>query len=460
MTVETAAGPYTRQLAEYVDGLSYEDLPAPVIEKAKGALFDTLGAAFAGSARPHAKRGLSVVRSLGGVPESTILGTSEKTAADRAAFLNSLFGSSAPQLDDVYKDSLGHPGVGTIPGALAVGERVRAGGEQVITAIVAGYEMATRIGSVVGREAFDRGWHPRAGCNVFAAAVASAKLLGLKGPETYCAVLGLAGNKASGLTSAAFFHEAFYTLSGNASRDGVEAALLAEAGYDAGCTILEAEYGGYCRLVCDNPDWARLTDGLGERFGILGIAQKPHSSCMCAHAAIDATLSIVEQQDIRPEDVKWIRVQGFKEMTETFGRRYPENHIHATMSIPYLVAVAITDRQVLPSQLDRLTDPEVASLQERMELVLDPELEMLYPHYLGAVVEIDTMDGAQHQVSVRIPKGDPENPLSQEELRGKFRSLAGEILDADAVEEAVEIVDALETLSDIGALTSVLRRLR
>jgi len=460
MTVDEATGPYTRQLAEYIDGLSYEDLPEPVIEKAKGAVFDYLGAALAGSVWPHARRALGVVRSLGGVPESTILGTREKTAADRAAFLNSLFGSSAPQLDDVYKDSLGHPGVGTIPAALAIGERVNGGGKQVITAIVGGYEAATRIGAAVGREAFDRGWHPRAGCNVFAAAVASAKLLRLESPETYCAVLGLAGNRASGLTSAAFFHEAFYTLSGNASRDGVEAALLAEAGYDAGCTILENEYGGYCRVVCDNPDWSRLTENLGEQFGILGVAQKPYSSCMCAHAAIDATLSIVEQHDIRPRDVERIRVQGFKELTETFGQPYPENPVHATMSIPYLVSVAITDRQVLPSQLERLTDREVASLQERVELVLDPELERLYPHYMGATVEIGTTDGARHQVSVRIPKGDPENPLLLEELRDKFRNLAREILDPDAVEEAVEMIDALENLADIGALTSVLRCLR
>ena len=460
--INTVVGTYTRQIAEFVDQLSFEDLPPEVIEKAKGALIDYLGAAFAGSTRPHAKKALDVILSLGGVEESTILGTKGRTAVDRAAFLNGLFGSSAPQLDDVYAESLGHPGVGTLPAALAVGERAKADGRQILVATVAGYEVAIRIGAAVGKEAFDRGWHPRAGCNVFAAAVASAKILELKGPEAYCAVLGLAGNKASGLVSAAFFHDAFYTLSGNASQDGVMAALLAQARYDAGCTILEAEHGGYCRVVCDQPDWDRLTEGLGQRFEILGIAQKPHSSCMCAHAAIDATLSIVKRYDIGPQDVERIKIWGFREMTETFGQSYPENRIHATMSIPYLVAVAIADRQVLPLQLEetRLKDPQIAALQERMELFVDPELERLCPKYLPARVEIRTKGGAVYLEEVKVPKGDPDNPLSPEELRLKFRNLTADILDQAAIEEAIGMIDDLEMMSDVGELTSVLRRLK
>ena len=234
-------GGYTHQLAEFLDKLSFQDLPQDVIEKAKGTFLDYLGAALAGSTRPHAKKALEVILSLNGNGDSTILGSIHTTSVERAAFINGLYGSSTPQLDDAFKESLGHPGVGTLPAVLAVGEMERANGKDILVSIVAGFEMAMRVGAAVGREAFGRGWHPRGGCNIFAAAAASAKLLKLKGLDSYCAVLGLAGNKASGLIAAAYFHDAFYTLSGNASQDRVMAALLARAGYNAGTTLLEAE---------------------------------------------------------------------------------------------------------------------------------------------------------------------------------------------------------------------------
>jgi 2-methylcitrate dehydratase PrpD len=462
VSLDTTLGPYTRQIAQFVDQLSFEELPSEVIEKPKGTLLDYPGAALVGSTRPHAREALAITLALGGSEEATILGSRHRTAVDRAAFLNGLCGSSTPQLDDVWKESLGHPGVGTQPAVLAVGEREKASGADALVAIVAGYELAMRVGAAIGKEAHERGWHPRGGCNVFAAAVASAKLLGLEGLDAYCAVLGLAGNKASGLMPAVFWHDAWYTLSGNASQDGVMAALLAQAGYDAGCTILEDEYGGYCRVVCDHPDWDRLMEGLGERFEIMHIGQKPHASSGATHAAIDATLSIVNQHDIGPEDVERIRIWGFEVMVVRLGHPHPENHVHATMSIPYMVAVALTDGQVLLPQFEekRLRDPQIEALQERMELLVDPELERMCPKYLPARVEISTKDGAVYTEEVKVPKGDPENPLAPEEPRFKFDGLAGKVLNEDAIEETVQIVDALEEVEDIGDLTAVLRRVK
>lgn len=453
------AGQYTQQLANFADQLTFKDLPQDVIEKAKGTLLDYLGAALAGSTRPHAKKALEVILSLRCEGDSTILGSAHSTSVDRAAFLNGLYGSSTPQLDDSFKESLGHPGVGTLPAVLAVGEREQANGKEMLVSIVAGYEMAMRIGATVGREAFGRGWHPRGGCNVFASAVAAAKLLKIKGLDSYCAVLGLAGNKASGLIAAAYFHDAFYTLSGNASQDGVMAALLAQAGYDAGHTILEDVYGGYCRVVCDHPNWQRLVKNLGTKFEIMLVSQKAHASTGLTHAAIEATLSIVNQQNILPEDVEKVRIWGFSELVGTMGRAYPDNPLHATMSVPYLIAVAITDRQVLLPQVEenKLRDPQIAGLQGRMEIILDPELDKLCPEYHPARVEIKTRSGKAYIKEVKVPKGDPRNPFTKEELETKFRSLAAHVLDRSAIEETIKIVNNLEELSDTRILTKVLR---
>lgn len=459
MPLGAGVPPYTWQLAEFVDALTFAQLPKDVVEKAKSTLLDYLACAIGGSRWPHSQAALGLFLRLGGAEESTVIGTCIRTAADRAAFLNGMFGSSTPQMDDVYPDSYGHPGVGTHPAVLAVGERQGVSGRQAIVAIVAGYELAMRVGAAVGRDAFHRGWHPRAGCNVFGAAVASAKLLGLEGPAQYCAALGLAGNKASGLIAAAFFHDAWYTLSGNASADGVIAALFAHEGYDAGSTILESESGGYCRLVCDHPDWDRLTRDLGRRFSIVEIGQKRHASSGGTHAAIEAALKIASEHDLVPGDVAKVRVGGSRLTAETMGRPFPTNLLNATMSVPYLVAVSISDRQVLPEQYTdkKLNDPVLIGLQERTEVVLDQEMDRLYPRYLAARVEITTKGGSVYSAVVQAPRGYPEDPLTRQELEEKFRALSGGILTPSAVDRVLTMVTDLDRVPDIRVLTAALR---
>lgn len=452
----------TRALARFVDRLGYDDLPDPVVARAKRLLLDYLAAALAGGTRPHVRAAQEVSFGLGGGAErATVLATDRRVAIDRAAFLNGLAGSSTPQLDDACKESLGHPGVGTHPAVLAVGEAEGRSGRDALVAIAAGYELSWRIGAAIGLDAFNRGWHPRGGCNVFAAAVAAAKLLGLRGEDTYCAVLGLAGNQAAGLISACFWHDAWYLLSGHASQNGVLAALLARAGYTAGDTVLEDPYGGYCTVVCDAPDWHRLLDGLGERFDLLSTGQKRHASSAATHAAIDATLELVAEHGVRVAEVDRIEVHTYQVAAQTLGRRHPDRHVHAAMSIPYLVSVALTDQQVSLPQFtaERLADPGLRDLQERVHMVLDPELDAMAPKRLPARVAVTTRGGRTLTRTVLAPKGDPDNPLSDAETRDKFRDLSRGVLSDRAVETAIELVDRLEELADLRELTAVLRDL-
>lgn len=452
--------PATRLLAEWVDALRYEDLPGEVVDLAKGTLLDYLGCALAGSQRPHTRAARDVHLSLGGHAQSTVLGTGELTAMDRAAFLNGMAGSSTPQLDDVCKESLGHPGVGTHPAALAVAEHLHASGRDTLVAIVAGFELSWRVGAAVGLGAFDNGWHPRGGCNVFSSAVAAAKLLGLEGIDTYCNVLGLAGNQAAGLMSACFWHDAWYTLSAHASQNGVAAALLAQAGFGAGCTVLEDPYGGYGTVVSDRTDWDRLLEGLGERFELPFTGQKPHASSGATHGAIDAVLAIAAREGITAEDVEAIEVATYRVAAETLGKRFPATHVHATMSVPYLVARALLDGQIWLDQFtdDKLKDPVAHTLQERVTMVVDAELDALAPKYLPHRVTVTTRDGRRLAETVTVPKGDPENRMTAAELDDKFRRLAGGVLAGDAVETVVEQVRGLEEVTDLAQLTATLRR--
>ena len=454
--------PATRLLAEWVDALTYDDIPTEVVSLAKGALLDYLGCAVAGSRRQHTEAARQVQLSLGGAEQATVLGTDRRTALDRAAFLNGMAGSSTPQLDDVCKESLGHPGVGTHPAALAVGEGSHATGKATLVAIVAGYELSWRVGSAVGLGAFDNGWHPRGGCNVFSSAVAAAKLLGLEGVDTYCNVLGLAGNQASGLMSACFWHDAWYTLSAHASSNGVLAALLAQAGFGAGTTVLEDPYGGYGSVVSDHTDWDRLLEGLGERFELPFTGLKPHASSGATHGAIDAMLAIARREDLRPEDVAAIEVRTYRVAAETLGRRFPASHVHATMSVPYLVSRALLDGQVWLDQFtdDKLKDPEAHALQERVTMVLDPELDALAPRHLPHRVTVTTSDGRVLTELVVSPKGDPDNRMTQDEIEEKFRRLTRDVMDADVIEDVIAAVRALEGVDDVADITAMLRRVR
>jgi 2-methylcitrate dehydratase PrpD len=450
----------TRQLARFVADLTYEDIPDDVVTLAKAVLIDYLGAALAGSQRPHSQQALAMSRELGGAPQATVLGTSEQTSIDRAAFLNGMFGSSTPQLDDVCKESLGHPGVGTHPAVLAVGEYRNASGKEAIVAIVAGYELSWRVGAAIGLSAFNKGWHPRGGCNVFAAAVAAGKLLGMTGEDDFCAALGLAGNKASGLISASFWHDAWYTLSGNASQDGVLAALLAQRGYSAGCTVLEDPYGGYVRVVAPAPDWDRLLVGLGERFELPFTGLKPHASSGATHAAVDAMLAIRARITSDPTAIERVEVRTYQVAAETLGKRYPDCHVHASMSIPYLVSVAFMDGQVLLPQFtpERLQDPVLTDLQSKVDMILDPVLDAMAPGLLPAEVSVVLTDGTQETERILTPKGDPANPLSPEEIDAKFRGLAAEALPTSTIDEVLATCHRLEELEDLADLGATLRR--
>lgn len=448
----------TDALARFVAGVRYDRLPPAVVDKAKGCLLDFLGAAAAGSLRPHCRDAVAMVDAFGGAPQAAVIGERRRTSSAWAAYLNGMFGSSTPQQDDVWKESLGHPGVGVLPAALAAGEAEDADGRRLIEAIVAGYEISMRIGSAVGKEGLARGWHPRGGLNHFAAATAAAKAMGIDDPETHRTALSLGGNTASGTTGACYYYDAWFTLSANASLAGVLAAHQARAGLTSGPEVLEADHGGYLRLVVEHPDWDALTAGLGEGFEIVRIGQKIHASSGATHAAVDATLLIVEAHDIGPDDVELIRIWGFDSMVGRTGRPYPQNLVHAGMSVPFLVAVAIRDRRVGLDQTAEASrnDPIVRKLQGLMELTPDPELEALAPKYLGARVEMTLKDGRVLTETVTVPRGDAENPLTSLDLESKFVDLAGRRFPPGQVAEIVAAVASLDSLDSVGELGSLL----
>ncbi|MET8063834.1 MmgE/PrpD family protein [Micromonospora sp. NPDC005686] len=449
----------TAALARWAADLRYDDLSADVVARVRGLLLDHLGVAVLGSTRDHHRRWVSTeLRMGGGEPGlSTVVGTALRVAPDRAAFLNGVAGSSGPNLDDVWHGSLGHPGVGTFPALLARGEEVRASGPALIEAAVVGYEVTMRIGTALGRSAFDRGWHPRGGCNAAAAAVASLKVGGEQRAEVYQAAIGLAVNAAAGVVGAAYFSDAWYALSGQASREGLLAGLAARAGLRATDEPLAADR-GYLAAASDQVDLDSLTDGLGGEPMLMRAGQKLYPSSGATHAALEAAVAARTELGCDAAEIVEINGWGFREMVDVLGRSHPSTALAASMSTPYVVACGVRDGGFDLSHLDsgRIADPELARLQSVTRLVVDDRLDRLPPRHLGARIQLVARDGRQATAEVLAASGHAGNPLGFDRVAGKVRRLLAGRWPEASVERLVEGAAGLPA-TDVEALMRAVR---
>ena len=449
----------TAALARWAADLRYDDLSADVVGRVRGLLLDHLGVAVRGSTRDHHRRWVSnELRMGGGEPGlSTVVGTALRVAPDRAAFLNGVAGSSGPNLDDVWHGSLGHPGVGTFPALLARGEEVRASGPALIEAAVVGYEVTMRIGTALGRSAFDRGWHPRGGCNTAAAAVASLKVGGEQRAEVYQAAIGLAVNAAAGVVGASYFSDAWYALSGQASREGLLAGLAARAGLCATDEPLAADR-GYLAAASDQVDLDSLTEGLGGEPMLMRAGQKLYPSSGATHAALEAAVAARAELGCDAAEIVEINGWGFREMVDVLGRAHPSTALAASMSTPYVVACGVRDGGFDLSHLDpgRIADPELARLQSVTRLVVDDRLDRMPPRHLGARIQLVARDGRQATAEVLAASGHAGNPLGFDRVADKVRRLLAGCWPEASVERLVERAAALPA-TDVEALMRAVR---
>lgn len=453
-------GGATGLLAATVAGMRYDDLAPEVVDRVRSVVLDFLGVALLGAQRPHALVMLELEQQLAGGAAGTagVVGHPWRTSLDRAAGLNGTFGSSAPNLDDVWHGSLGHPGVGTHPGALALGEATHADGRRLVEAVVAGYETTMRVGRAIGRSAFERGWHPRGGCNALSAAVAALRASGVVDPEVHQAAIGHAANAAAGLVGAAYFHDAWYELSGHASRVGVRAAAAAERGLGVAPDTLEAPR-GYIAAVSDEPDLTALTDGLGERWLVLQAGQKLYPSSGATHAALEAAIAAADELELHWSQVASVRILGFREMVGVLGVPHPDTLLAATMSTPFVVACGLRDRTFDLHHLrsDVRADPALHVLQDRITLAVDARLDALPPAHLGARVEITADDGRSATSEVLSASGHPGNPLGFDAVAAKIRRLLADEPRGIDVDRLVELTRALPDVDDVGVLLDAAR---
>jgi 2-methylcitrate dehydratase PrpD len=420
----------TQDLAKYCNELKYRQLPEDVIDRAKYFFLDFIGVACCGSQAESSKSMYRFVREMG-QGNSVLIGTKRKAPFLYSALANGTAGH-AIEMDDVHNESSLHPGVVVFPSALATGERMAVSGKSFIEAAIIGYEVMVRLGKAIGpANSYARGFHPTATCGTFGSSVVASKMMGLK-TEKMVSALGIAGSQAAG--SMEYLAQGAWTKrfhAGWAAHSGMVAALLAREGFRGPTSIIEGR-DGFLHAYTSGADASKVLEGIGSGFEILRTSVKPYACCRYMQPPIDALLKITKDNDLKPDQVEKVRLgllsAGASLIAEPAEMKYrPRSVVDAQFSMPFGAAVALLYRKAGMGefQLSRIRSGEVKQAMKKVEYRVDPELDRTFPRQWCATAEILTKDGRRYFRKVEHCKGDPENPLSWEELTDKFHDLGG-----------------------------------
>lgn len=414
----------TRELASFLAGLRFEDLPEEAVERTKELFLDWVASALAGkNAQPV--RILERFAETMGPAEgpSEVLVSRRRTSPLFAALVNGA-ASHVVEQDDLHNASVFHPATVVFPAALAAAQQTGASGRDIIAASAVGYETGVRVGSFLGRSHY-KVFHTTGTAGTLAAAAAVSHLLGADEASMLHA-LGSAGTQAAGLWE--FLRDAADSKqlhTGKAASDGLLAAYLAHDGFTGATRILEGVQGMAAGMSSD-ADPEKLVEGLGEKWAVLETSFKFHASCRHTHPAADALLEAMKDHELGAEQIAHVRARVHGAAVDVLGPVDDPRTIHQSKFSMGFVLALIAKRGsagINDFTDEALEDPELREFSERVEMVLDPEVDAAYPGRWIGLVEIETTDGERITSRVDEPKGDPGNTLSREELETKARSL-------------------------------------
>jgi 2-methylcitrate dehydratase PrpD len=428
-------------LARFIKTCRYEALPEPVRDAARQSLLDWMGSAFRGAIEPPALIYNEVAREEGGNPHATALPRGWKTSASWAAQINAA-ASHTMEMDDLHPASVLHPAAPIISAAVAVGESIDASGQQLIEAIVAGYEIGIRAGEAVGRSHYML-WHTTATCGTLGAAAAVARLLNLSEDQIIQA-LGSAGTQAAGLWQ--FLEDGAMSKQlhpAHAAAAGILSAELARRGFTAARRIFEGPKGFLAAMSKDaSPE--TLTDGLGGSYRITTNSFKKHASCRHTHSAIDATLILRDEEHLQPQALRNLEVRIYPAGYDLLNGVQPTTAYAAKFCLPFTVAAALNHGRVGLAEFENLNADDIRSSMTRITMIRDESLAREYPEKWPARVTATLESGQSLSASVEYPKGDSQNPLTLKELQEKFRTLTEGILTASQQDHVIRIAHTLD----------------
>jgi 2-methylcitrate dehydratase PrpD len=454
---------HTRSIAEFVSGLTYDQIPADVRERIKLLMLDSLGCAIYGANLEWCRILRGTLETLDATRTTSIWGTNARLSSDHAALVN---GTQVQgfELDDVHRKAVLHVGAVTLPALIAVAEsHTRLSGRDFLTAAVAGYEIGPRVGLCMGQEHIGQGWHSGATVGIFSAAAGAARALGLDAEKTVHA-LGIAGTQSSGLMAAQYGAMVKRMHAGRAAQSGLYGALLAANGFTGIVDVFEAPYGGFCTTFSRSQDRFNLnalSTDLGQKFETMGIALKFYSCVGSNHTTLDALADIRKRRPFKLDEVEEIVVYGSQVTADHVGWPYkPEGLTAAQLNLPFCVATLLIEGDVFVDEFtpDCVDDAARIALSRKVRVVHDPDITALGAAHRHKVrVEVKFRDGSVERETREAPRGSEQSFASADDIVAKFRKLTRAVI-ADKQQSAlVEAVLGLDNLADSRTLIEFLR---
>ena len=454
----------TGRLAEWLQNLTLDAVPGDVQARAKHLLLDGIACALVGAKLPWSHTAVEIIQRFEGKGERTIIGWGVTTSGPVACLLNGTF-IQGFELDDFHPWGPLHSASLVLPSLLACAEELgpvtgQVSGAEFLRGAIAGFEVGPRVGMALhGQQMLSRGWHSGSVFGPHASAAAAGVLLGLDAARFEDA-LGLAGTQSAGLMAAQFESMGKRMHHGFAARNGLYAAMLAAGGYTGIKRVFERDYGGFLSVFGEGhaPDAGKITDGLGERWETRRIAVKPYAAMGGLHAPLDAIFDLLAQRPFKSDEIERIDIylshavyhHGWWKLER------PLTTIGAQMNVGYAVAVAILDGAAMVQQFapKRIDSEDVWALIPRIEAHHEPEFDK--PGMARKTrMTVRLKDGSTLQHTVEAARTIAQ-PLTNDQIVAKYRTLTDGIVDAKRQAAIVELVQSLETMKDVSALTRLL----
>ncbi len=439
------------------------DACAALVDRAKYLTLDFIGLAARGSTLESSQPVIQFIRQFGGEGNHRVIARQDvRPLPQYAALANGTFAHSL-ELDDTSNEASMHPGVAVFPAALAAAEKANASGRQFLEAAVYGYEIMVRLGKALNpSHIYSRGFHPTGVCGIFGAAGTAGRIMGLT-VEQLTHAFGIAGSQAA--ASMEFLATGAWTKRlhpGWAAHSGFIAAELARHGFLGPSTVIEGK-SGFAHSYSYDVDLSLLDGDFSyEDNAMLRTSIKPHACCRYKQGPLDLILKIVHQQDLKPEDVQKVKVYLVKTAMPIVcapvdKKKNPASAVDAQFSMPFGAAVAILYRKTLLEQYeDKVVQlPEVKAMMDKVECYHDAGLDREFPKKWPARVVIESTKGTFDE-AIDYPKGDPENPLTWDELMDKFMYVTAPVYSQEQQRAIIDAVRNLERCENILELTELL----
>ncbi|PWC29899.1 MmgE/PrpD family protein [Teichococcus aestuarii] len=447
----------TQEISAFAAGLRPEALPPEVMARAQALVLDLVGNIVRARGEAESTPALlAAVKALGlDKGESRVFADDATYSPAGAVLINATLAHSL-DFDDTHAVAVVHPGAPVIPAAITAGEMVGASGAEVLAGIVAGYEVALRLALALPAGAhYDRGFHPSATCGAFGAAAAAARVFGLDAARMESA-LGIALSQCAG--SLQFLANGAWTKRfqvGWAGMSGLAAATLAREGFKGAAEAIEGKQ-GFLRAYAPEPKPERVCQDLGQVWELMATGVKPYPSCRWGHAGIDAALALRAEHGFKAEEIEAVTLgisrAGMLLVGEPAERKAnPQNIVDGQFSGPFVIATALSTGQMGWDSYALLKDDGIRAMMQRVRCENDPEIEAEFPANMSGKLTVRAR-GQDFVRTVIVPKGEPDNFLTEAELRAKFSGLADAVLGPERATALAETIGRMDRLNDISSL--------